>query len=1161
MGEREVDDGDWRLRKSKNLVKLLALAPGHRLHREQLLEVLWPDQDPDSGTNNLHKAIYTARRALEPELAAATPSTYLLVRSDEVLLISPGQLWVDAEAFEHAAAEARRDSDPRAYQAALDLYAGELLPEDRYEDWAAGPRESLQSIYLNALLELAQAHEHAGEAEAAIDPLRRLVAAEPSNEEARVALMRLHAQIGQRHQALRQYQHLRAALMRDLDVEPAPATQQLYQDIAQGQWVPDRGSAGSTPARPKPVQTSKSQEPALVGRDREIDLLEDAVERLFGGRGQVIFVAGEAGIGKSRLSREMVDRVTRRGGTAMLGAAYEHEGRLPYGPFADAFRSIGGLATPIGVRAIFGEAGNDLSRLPESQVSAFRSERQRLFAAVSDALRRVAAGAPLILVLEDLQFADEATHELLHYLARTTLESPILILATFRVEEAPPISPTAQLVAALQREQLALRVHLERLPAPATNLLVSSLVKPGPIDRKVFEIVRDIAAGNPLYTEELLRTLRDSGRLQLSDGRWELSGDDVPLPGSALQMISARIAQLDSSARQVLMVAAVAGQESDYALLRGAAGLPDSTLLDALDACIAHGVLKESSAGYVFGHPLQRAAAYENLSRARRTHLHGTVAAVLEDQYGDALDDHAEKLAHHWSMSQHSGRAVSYLIMAGDRAAAVHTNQAAEASYRRSLDLLDAPGVTGDRDRVAALLWEKLGDLLALAAASPEDEAAYITAADRLQSARTVLSNSDSDHLVRLYRKAAHAALTRHAVDAATQHLAAAEALLDDAFESPEWPRVRLIRALWFWERGMHDQGRQAAEDSLRLARERDETLDQVNAYMTLALVFHSSGSWKEGLALEIEQAGRLADANPRLGLLFDAHLCLGEYHLYGDSAFETVEAYARQTLERAKRAGAVRAEALTSLLLGESLLAQGQWDRAAAYLEQSLTGHRHVGSTAGQALALHRLAELRLYRGELAFAEQHLHEALALEVDAPMAPHVYGRLYATLASHNLLRNDAPAAVRAIEASEEIADRVGQCITCNALVHPVATDTYVAVGDVERAREHATAAEAVAAHWESGAWRGLAERAHGRVRELEADYAGAEQHFLRAAEIFERNGQTYDTARCLVDAARVVAANGGDEGALLSRAQAIFDQLLPGGGGADAAGSILMKDV
>jgi DNA-binding SARP family transcriptional activator len=253
VGCRVVQDADWRLRKAKHLVKLLALAAGHRLQREQVMELLWPEQNPEAAANNLHKAIYTARRALEPDLRPSWPSAYIRLEWNRVVLDGPAGLRVDVDEFEHAATAAQQSGQSAAYASALDRYAGELLPEDRYEDWAIQRRETLERSYLALLMELAELRESEGQPYAAIEALSRVVAREPVHEEAHVALMRLYAQSGQRYLAVREYQRLRAALRRELDLEPTPAITQLYRDIAAGNWAATARLPASRPWRVDPI--------------------------------------------------------------------------------------------------------------------------------------------------------------------------------------------------------------------------------------------------------------------------------------------------------------------------------------------------------------------------------------------------------------------------------------------------------------------------------------------------------------------------------------------------------------------------------------------------------------------------------------------------------------------------------------------------------------------------------------------------------------------------------------------------------------------------------------------------------------------------------------------------------------------------------------------
>jgi DNA-binding SARP family transcriptional activator len=255
VGSRAIDEREWTSRRARSLVKLLALAPRHRLHREHVMDRLWPDMGPDDGANNLHKALYMARRILEPDLPPRCASSYLQLRHDMLLLEAPGGLWIDVEAFEAAAREAHERQTSQAYREALRLYTGDLVPEDHYEDWVIAHRERLSELRVTLLVELAGVQEHSGDLSAAIETLQQAVASDPVHEEAQGLLMRLLVQAGRRHLALRQYQALRAALQRELEVEPEASLQALYQDIQ-----------GSRFSAPSPHQES---EQVLVDRKVE----------------------------------------------------------------------------------------------------------------------------------------------------------------------------------------------------------------------------------------------------------------------------------------------------------------------------------------------------------------------------------------------------------------------------------------------------------------------------------------------------------------------------------------------------------------------------------------------------------------------------------------------------------------------------------------------------------------------------------------------------------------------------------------------------------------------------------------------------------------------------------------------------------------------------
>src|SRR6267378_2932669 len=255
-----VDERRFTRRKAKLLIKLLALQPNHQLHREQAMELLWPDSEPESAANNLHKAIHMARHALEPSLKSVADSHFIVTQEQQVILRAPGVLWIDVDAFEERLAAARKSREVGAYEEARAFYEGELLPEDRYEDWAAARREQLCNAYQELLAKLAQLYETSGEHQLAIERLKELVGFDSANEETHRQLMRLYALNGNKHQALKQYQLCHEVLQKELGEEPEQATRDLRQQIISGQLAPVSSPSQSKGPAKQQTAVAKQQE-------------------------------------------------------------------------------------------------------------------------------------------------------------------------------------------------------------------------------------------------------------------------------------------------------------------------------------------------------------------------------------------------------------------------------------------------------------------------------------------------------------------------------------------------------------------------------------------------------------------------------------------------------------------------------------------------------------------------------------------------------------------------------------------------------------------------------------------------------------------------------------------------------------------------------------
>src|SRR5919112_1273582 len=368
VGSRNIAEEEWHLRKAGSLLKVLALSPGHRLHREQAMGLLGPDLDPKAALNTPRSALHVARRTLEPSAPAGAASGYLHLRGESLVLSPTVSLWVDVEAFEEAATTARHAQEPAALRAAIDLYAGELLPEDRYEPWTEERRAQLKELYLSLLLELAALYEERKEFGEAIEVLGRVVAQDPTHEGAHVGLMRVYALLGKRREALGQYERLRDALFREFGSEPEAATVSLHQEIWAGTFPPaDSPPSGfppdeafrSSPAEAGGRHNLPLARTSFVGRERET--LQ--VKRLLA-MTKLLTLTGAGGCGKTRLALKVA--------SDLVEAYPDGAWLVDLAPLAEAELVPQAVAQALGVREQPGQA------LLETLEDALRSRKMLL---------------------------------------------------------------------------------------------------------------------------------------------------------------------------------------------------------------------------------------------------------------------------------------------------------------------------------------------------------------------------------------------------------------------------------------------------------------------------------------------------------------------------------------------------------------------------------------------------------------------------------------------------------------------------------------------------------------------------------------------------------------------------------------------------------------
>jgi tetratricopeptide (TPR) repeat protein len=459
----------------------------------------------------------------------------------------------------------------------------------------------------------------------------------------------------------------------------------------------------------------------FVGRDGELERLSQLWKEATAGELRVALLAGEPGVGKTRLAAELAGRVHDEGATVLAGRCDEDLG-VPYQPFVEALRHFVDHA-PL-LAGSMGRYGGELVRLvPELSeripglAAPIRTdpetERYRLFDAVAAWLAAASAEQPVLLVLDDLQWAAKPTLLLLRHVVRAA-GGRVLVLCTYRDTELTHDHPLVELVADLRRQGGVDRLSLGGLDDVGVAAFVEQ-ASGGTLDDAGLGLARAVyeeTEGNPFFVREVLRHLAETGAVERQEGGWttRVPVEQLGIPEGVRDVVGRRLSRLSSDTNHALRVAAVVGPEFELGVVQAAGDLNEETLLGAVEeAADARLVTEVSATRFRFAHALVRATLYESLTAARQVTLHRKAAEAIETIHEAALDDYVPALAHHWAKASSpvtdTARAVDYAQRAGDRALAQLAHDEAANYYASGLDLLDAGGADpADRRRLELLI-------------------------------------------------------------------------------------------------------------------------------------------------------------------------------------------------------------------------------------------------------------------------------------------------------------------------------------------------------------------------------------------------------------------------------------------------------------------------
>ena len=808
----------------------------------------------------------------------------------------------------------------------------------------------------------------------------------------------------------------------------------------------------------------------LIGRDRELAEAQAHWQRALGGEGRVLLISGEPGIGKTRLTRELVARAQATGAIILSAECYA-EGGAPYAPIAQAFRDamvdprypIEKLRLPeVVIVDMLKLALDPRARQPSADLDP-QAEQQRLFESVVAWISALTARAPTLLFVDDVHWADAGTLALLRHVARRSRKLRLLIVLPYREIELDEARPLNDMLGDLSRERLVARVKLTRLTEQQTREMLQSMLGDECTPELAGSIYRE-TEGNPFFIEEVVKVLVEEEKLYRDDGRWCCAAiNAVEIPQSVRVTIQSRVSKLPDLVQETLRLAAVLGREFDFDVLRQAAGGDEDDLIHALEIAEQAQLIEElhraGSAGrarttaFSFAHALIPSTLRESLGGLRRQRLHRRVVVAI----AALRPDDFETLAYHAAEAGDEERALGYTLRAGDRAKSLYANRDAIKFYTEALALM--PAEHPERFEVLA-----------------SRAAVYDLIAER---------------------EAQHADIEAM--------LALADALHDDARRCDAWialadyyASTNLLSAYEPAERAV------ALAQTLRDPVREGKALRQLGWYHYFRAEGMSACETLESSVSRFREAGLGAEAAASLNMLALVHL----YNL-GDK--KAALKAAEEAVALSRQAGDRRQEAVSLRRLAMVYGAQKRRAEELSITEQSLALSRAVGNRSEERNALFNLGMVYAHLGKLDDSERSLRQSLELAHLVGSASGFNNAAHALVRYHYHRRGEYEAALAFIDEQIALAQAAKDEGALTGLVGNSVLTVY-RLGRYERALALALDTLVFVEKHLGAIIQSNVHSVIGRLQAVLGQFAAARQSLERAIEMVEEGGNSADIA-------------------------------------------------
>jgi len=686
----------------------------------------------------------------------------------------------------------------------------------------------------------------------------------------------------------------------------------------------------------------------LVDRENELATLKSRLDDVLRGEGSLVFVTGEAGIGKTRLLMELKSYAKLRGALFIVGNCYE-EGAVP-----EYFRRsqpqllhrVVGIYSAEIVKLV-PEVASKLGMVPSLPSLSPEEERLRLFEAVTQFFINVSGETPLVLFLDNLQWADPSTMQLLHYLGRSLKQEQLTIVGAYRDLELEEKEALSRCLLDMNRERLFQALPLKRLKASEVGVMVRQTFG-DKISPKLAKLVYEKSGGNPFFVEEILRSLAEERMVQPGEKGWVAPDvSRIRIPKTIKAVVTQRLKRLDETCQRTLSLAAVAGREFDFQVIREITGLEENQLVTHLDRCLMSGLIQERRVPgreiYAFTDNQVRDVLYEGVSTVRKRRYHLQIGQILEKLHAKSLVKHSDELAYHFEEGGNDAKALEYFLKAGDRARKVHANEEASSYFESALNLLDR---TGGDVREKARVAEVLGNL-------KNWNMEYEASVEYFNKALVLLKETrDERGLARVYAK---------------------------------------MSEMLAWSLGRYEDALAQINEALKILENEPESPELAKVYADMALLY----LWSlEDLSKAVSLGRKALSLAEKLGVLAVKAQCYGELTFTELVDLQKAIEYIEEGLKIALENNYTEIAVIDGYFyIPLYYIALGDFHRAMEYAKEGLEFARKVGCLIWSGYMTATIAWVYWFTGDLQKAKETTEEAIQASKKTGHLTSLYGAL------------------------------------------------------------------------------------------------------------------------------------------------------------------------